>query len=916
MSRPVVVFAALASLGSAAAASPAPTKVRSVEGITEYTLANGMQVLLLPDPTVATITVDTTFKVGSRNESDGEAGMAHLLEHMGFKGSPRHPRVWNLLETRGAADQNGLTGYDYTHFWATLAATSDNLDYALDLYADVMINASITDEDLATEVTVVRNELEVHQSDPASVLDDSVWSSAYTWHAYGRSALGYYRDIERVPAAALRAFHTRYYQPDNATLIVAGRFDVAAALATIDRTFGAIPKPKRVLAQPYSAEPPQDGERRVTIERAGDQYLVEVAYHTVSGAAFDSSVLGAATAMLAHEPSGRLYKRLVDTHLAASVSPSDAWMHDPAMLSFTAVVSNARDVDKVEAIMEAEIEGLGTSKLDPRELERWKLRTRKERRQLVESTAQLALALPAWIGVGDWRTLFGWYAAADQVTLADVSRVASAYFVKANRTVGRFVPVEKPVRAPATEAASVVDAVRAVREDSGAGSDSAGEAFVATIDNIDARTARGTLPSGITTALLAKRTRHAKVRLQLVLHWGDETSLRGLGAAPQLLGALMSRGTAHRSYEQLRDARDRLDADISITTDASGLTLRIDAVRDQLTPALALAREMMTEPALTAASLDAARREWIAAMEPELQDPEAVSSDAYRQIVSPYPAGDPRHPMSVEERIDSARKVTIGDVARFAKAFAGASHGELVVIGDFDAAAVTAQVDALAQAWPSKAHYARLPERVFGAPATRKVLPLVDRDNARIQIGHDFALRDTDPDYPAMLIANELFGDGEGSRLWERLREREGLSYGFGSWLSADDRDPAGELGAYAIVAPANMAKMEASLLDEFHRLATAPIPADELAHTKTAWLRYRDTALASDDNVLSMLAGQLYGGRGMAWSRALRAQVAALTSADVERVVKKYLAPNRLVIVEAVDPAKAAGAAPVAPPR
>ena len=216
------------------AAAPAaslakPVKVTSVEGITEYRLANGLRVLLFPDPTKPTITVNITYLVGSRHENYGETGMAHLLEHLLFKGTPNHPNIPQELTAHGARP-NGSTWFDRTNYFETFPATDENLKWALDLEADRMVNSFIAKKDLDSEMTVVRNEFEMGENDPASILQERVLSTAYLWHNYGKSTIGARADIENVPIDRLQAFYRTYYQPDNAVLLVAGKFDEAKTL--------------------------------------------------------------------------------------------------------------------------------------------------------------------------------------------------------------------------------------------------------------------------------------------------------------------------------------------------------------------------------------------------------------------------------------------------------------------------------------------------------------------------------------------------------------------------------------------------------------------------------------------------------------------------------------------------------------
>src|SRR5438105_11929764 len=225
-------------------AQAAPKKGASVEGITEYQLDNGLRVLLFPDNSRSKVTVNMTVLVGSRQEGYGETGMAHLLEHMVFKGTPRHPQVPRALQEHGASF-NGSTSTDRVNYFETLAATDENLEFAIDLEADRLMNSLIRKEDLDTEMTVVRNEFERGENSPNRVLSERIESVAYDWHNYGKPTIGNRTDIERVPIENLRAFYRKFYQPDNIVLIVAGKFDEAKALGLVQKYFGAIPRPER-----------------------------------------------------------------------------------------------------------------------------------------------------------------------------------------------------------------------------------------------------------------------------------------------------------------------------------------------------------------------------------------------------------------------------------------------------------------------------------------------------------------------------------------------------------------------------------------------------------------------------------------------------------------------------------------------
>src|SRR5438552_4233849 len=276
-----LALVAIASVPSPAQNPPLPKgieRVTSVEGITEYRLANGLRVLLFPDPSKQTVTVNMTYLVGSAVEDYGETGMAHLLEHMVLKGSPKHTNIAQQLTSHGARP-NGSTSYDRTNYFETFAATDENLNWALDLESDRMVNSFIAKKDLDSEMTVVRNEYEAGENSPFNVPLERLIATSYVWHNYGKATIGARSDIENVPIERLQAFYHRYYQPDDAVLTVAGKFDEAKTLALVDKYFSPIPRPPRTMQEIYTIDPPPGGARAVTLRRVGDTQLVQAIYH-------------------------------------------------------------------------------------------------------------------------------------------------------------------------------------------------------------------------------------------------------------------------------------------------------------------------------------------------------------------------------------------------------------------------------------------------------------------------------------------------------------------------------------------------------------------------------------------------------------------------------------------------------------
>jgi zinc protease len=898
----ILVPAACSAVAGQPAELSTAKKIRTVEGITEYRLRNGLQVLLFPDPTQSTVTVNVTYLVGSRHEGYGQTGMAHLLEHMMFRGTPTNRNVEKLLGEKGA-EFDGSTSLDSTNYYETLPASQENLDFTLALEADRMRNASISPDDLKSEFSVVRNELEMDENDPEGVLDERIVSTAFLWHNYGRSTIGSRADIEHVAAPDLRAFYDNFYQPDNAVLIVSGNYDEAAALATIEHRFGAIPSPTRKLGENHTVEPAQDGERNVTLRRNGDVAMIGLAYHTVAGGSDDFAAVEAAIDILTREPGGPLYKKLVETGLATSVDGDSTVTHDPYLAQFAVEVRDAKNVATVEKILIDEIEKFARSKIDDKQVERWRTSTLEDLELSMADSKDLALELSDYAALGDWRAIFAYRNRVKNVTAADVQRVARTYFKSSNRTLGTFIPTKDIDRAPLTETPDINAYVAGLE---GGEIADRGETFTATLDNIEQHTQRKQLEGGIKAALLPKKTRGGTVSLNLALHWGDDKSLQNTRTAAELLGSMLTRGTTKKSYQALQDLEDKLKARISFSTSASGLTLHIETVRDTLPAAIDLAIEMLKTPRFSDKELEIVRQKELASLERSQQDPMQVARRAISQLTLQWPKGDPRYAETFGEQIAATKSVRLADIKQFYNDFVGAGHGELVVVGDFDPEPITARIEQHLASWQTKKSYKRIESRAFGMQGASKSIDIKDKEMATLVFSQDVQMKDTDSDYPAWLMMSQVLGGEGGSRVWTRLRENEGLSYDVATWASADAFDSVGAFGGYASMAPQNLGKAKASLLEEIEKITTAGVTDEELAHAKDTWIREQDTGLSNDGTVTEMLASQAYCDRTTVYTKELRAKIQAVTPADIARVAKKYLDPKRLVIVDACDAAKA----------
>ena len=898
-----LVCVSMAFGGILSASAAEPKQVTSIEGITEYQLENGLKVLLFPDASKPTVTVNLTIFVGSRHEGYGEAGMAHLLEHMVFKGTPTFADIPKALKDRGA-EYNGTTWLDRTNYFETLPASDENLEFAIKLEADRMVNSFIKAEDLASEMTVVRNEFESGENRAQSVLMQRMLSAAFEWHNYGKSTIGNRADIERVPVANLKRFYKKFYQPDNAMLVVAGKFEPESALKLATKYFGPMPKPERQLENTYTEEPAQDGERIVTLRRVGDVAVVGGVFHIPSGPHPEFAAIDVLESILTQAPSGKLYKALVETKKAASVTGGAFALHDPGVLLLMAEVAKGNDPQVVlEAMLDA-IDKVALDGVTDDDVARAKQSLLKQRELQAADSAGLAVQLSEWASQGDWRLYFVYRDRLEQVTKSDVQKVASSYLRQNNRTVGMYLPAKTPERisVPPTPALAEMIGDYKGREDV-----AAGEAFDVDPLKIEARTERVTLPTGLKAAFLPKKTRGEAVTLRLTLRFGSEESLTNKAKAAELLPKLMARGTKKLSRQELTDALDKQFTELGATASLRQpgvVTFTLKTKKKNLPAALDLLRQVLREPALAEKELETLKNAQLAGLEKQKTDPTALAQSAVSKQLNPYAGSDPRYIPSAPEEVEMLQGTSLETIRELYETMLGAKNGELTVIGDFDAEATKQQIAKLFDGWQPKVEYKRIVRKSdIKVKGNTQSLATPDKASATYFAGLVFPLKDDHPDFAALNLGNFILGHGSlSSRLGNRVREKDGLSYGVGSGLQVPAVDDRTLFYVYAICNPANMPKVEKAIREELDLMLKEGVTAEELDAAKQGFLQGEQVGRTEDAQLAAIIEESLEAGRSLKYQADLEARVQKVTPADVVKACRKYLDPTKLVIVEAGD--------------
>ena len=876
-----------------------PKQVTEIEGITEYRLDNGIQLLLFPDDSKPRFTVNMTLMVGSRHEGYGETGMAHLLEHMLFRGTEKYPDTPKWLKDKGVLNMNGTTWFDRTNYYETLPASDENLEFLLDMESDRLLNSTILAEHLAAEMTIVRNEFERGENDPQRILMQRIAANAYEWHNYGKSTIGNRSDIERVPIGNLRDFYRKFYQPDNLMLVIAGKFNKDKALELVEKYFGSLKVPDRKLPKTYTEEPVQDGERLVVLKRVGDVQMAGVAYHVPAASSEDYAAVEVLVNILGDEPSGPLYKKLVKADLATNASTMAFKTHDPGLFYAFTEVPKDKDLDKARSVLLETIETAAVDFTD-KDLKRALRSIKKQRDDLFASSERFAINLSEWRSYGDWRMFFLHRDRMEKVTLEDVKRVAAKYLKTDNRTVGLFVPTKEPDRAMIPERPNIAKKLEGYK---GRKAIAKGEAFDPTPSNIDSRTEVVKIGDGVKVAMLPKRVRGEKVHIAGAIHFGTDQTLKGHVTHNRLLGRLMTRGTKNLSFQQYSDLLDEIETSISLNGNTGVLQFSVETKEARITQALDLLKQVLREPALDGEEMEVLRNEGITALESSLSDPMALGRTAMQRVLAPYPKGDVRYEKTIEESIDALKSVDVEGVRKFYERFIAGQNVEIGVVGQFNSDLVKEKLTSIFADWKTEEPYERISTPAPNVEGQRITINTPDKQNALCLTVLPIAIDDEDEDYEAMLIGNYILGGGPlSSRLADRVRKKEGLSYGVGSQFLADSQDKNGMFLVYAISNPDNTGKVVTTVREELDRIIESGIESKEMRKARKSYLRTRIGGRSNDRALAGRLQRNLELGRTMEFAQEGDDAIEALTEEQVEAAIKKLITPEKMITITAGD--------------
>lgn len=880
----------------------APKFISNTEGVKEYSLNNGMRVLLLADASQSNMVVNIVYNVGSKDEGYGEKGMAHLLEHMLFKSTKNLGDIKKQLSDKGG-QANGTTWFDRTNYYEIFPSNDENLKWSLQMEADRMINATILQTDLDKEFSVVRNEFEIGENNPTRVMIQNVFSNGYTWHNYGNSTIGSKEDIERVKSPTLRKFYEKYYQPDNATLIIAGKFDEKNALKYITDYFSVLKKPERNLGGTYTVEPAQNGEKYFEIKRNNDQQIIAAGYHTSAFADKDFAALSALYEILTSDPSGYLYKNLVETQKVSSIWTFSPVVRDPGMVYFNFDVPKDKNLDETTSLIRTELDKVSSIKFSQDDLKRAKAKLIKGIENERNNTIDFAINLTEIVGAGNYKLGFLYRDNVENLKLEDINRVAQKYFKNNNRTIGVFRPSSNEERVFPSEFRDqqIADLVKDYK---GKALEKEPAPFEASIANVKKNLTEGKLSNGMKYGLINKELKGDKIQGTFRFRIGNEKDLEGKESIGSMTASLLKAGTKTKTKEQIQDELDQMKSSVGAYVYGQNLIISIDTYKQYYPKVMAILQDMLTNATFPENELTKTITETNTWLEGQLKDPNAIANNELQRLAAPYPKTSIFYVASLQEQIDDNKKVTKAQVEDFYKNIMGASDGVGTLIGSIDAKTASSELEKTFGKFTAKSKFTEVKPTFFETKKQDKNIITPDKENAVALGTSSFKMTQDHPDYAPLVMANEILGSGGflSARLPMRLREKDGISYGVGSYLNIPVSNDVSSWNYYAYLNPTKRDAVEVAIKEEVSKAIASGFTQQELDSNKKSYANERTTSLGTDNTLINLVNTQLLFGRSLDKYDEQNAKIQNLKLSEVNAALKKYLSENNVISVFAGD--------------
>ncbi|AUT01197.1 peptidase M16 [Nostoc sp. CENA543] len=877
--------------------------VSFIQGVQKTVLNNGLTVLTKEVHTAPVVSVQVWYKVGSRNETKGENGISHQLEHLMFKGTKERPVQFGRLFNALGSQFNAFTSYDETAYFGTVER--NRLDALLTLEADRMKNALIDTEQLTSEKRVVISELQGYENSPEYRLNRAVMRDAFPNRAYGLPVGGTKADVEQFTVEQVRNYYQKYYSPDNATVVIIGDFVTENALNTVRDTFGKLPKREQEpqVSSPKPVSPSNKlvntaSKSPIILQEPGSAALLQAVYPLPDVQHPDVPAIDVMDAILTGGRSSRLYQALVESGLASSVGASAVELIEPGWYEISATAAPGQKLTKITEVLQTSLAQLQKQPVSLTELNRAKTQLQASfvlgNQDITSQATQLGYSQTI---AGDYHYIEKYLAAIANVTQADVQRVAKTYLSPNKQTIGYFEPTQI---ADEGGTPNIGSGRTAENFNPGKPVDPAELAKylppITTSSDISKQSLpqQFSLTNGLRVLLLPDHNLPT-INLSGQIDAGSEFDGNSKAGLASITASNLMNGTKTRDALTLAQTLEDRGAGLTFGAAREGVSISGEGLAANLPLLIQTLADVLQNATFPNEQLELSRQRALTSLKVQLDDPSGLGRKVFQQAI--YPENHPFHSFPT---VESLQSITRDDVLRFYRNHYRPDTTTLALVGDFDPAEVKDLLNQSLGKWQAigQPPVLKLPTVSLPPNITRinKVIP--GKAEAITYLGYN-AISRKDPRYYAALVLNQILGgDTLSSRLGTEVRDRLGLTYGIYSGFAAGVNP-----GPFLIqmqTAPQDVDRAIASTLGLLKQLREQGITEAELNTAKRSITNSYPVDLANPSNVSSIILDNAILGLSPAEIREFPQRIQSVTMADVQKAIQDLINPKNLIIVTA----------------
>ncbi len=818
-----------------------------------------------------------------------------------FKGSTKFNKkkgtsIWSTLQKVGA-QINATTSKGRTHYFATLP--TKYLDLAMDIESDRSRNATFTQEDLDSEMTTIRNELERGENDPSSVLYKSLWATAYMAHPVRIPTIGWKSDVEAMTEEKLRTFYNTYYYPDNATVIVVGKFDKDEILQDIQHYFGSLKKAPKPISDLSTIEPEQQGLKTFTIQRAGQQRILSIGYKSPEATHPDAFAFQVLDSLCTNGKNSRFYKAFIETSQATNISMSSSLLRDPGLSTiFIYLTEETSDSIALETL-DNELKNIVQNGVSDKEIQNAKDKiiayTLLER----DSSQEVMYGINEAVSMGDWTLYPTFIEKIQKVTPEDIVRVVKTYFKNEKKTIGTFIPLQKQITKQNDSKKEIVKDKNIGEGISNIELDSFEKHDFTSISkeiNINSKLENTLRIITVDTPV------EGIVSIQGSFSINETPLSKKNRLLPILTAYMLEEGTKKHNKFQIAEELAASGTDgFSFSSDTYRVRFGTKTLSKYASKVMEFLGEQLMYPKFNEVDLDKLKKRLYTHLKTQKSNTNTMAILKLEQTI--YPKNHPNYALDIDEELELLDSITIEQVREYYTSVYGLNETFTVVaVGDTKEIPFTNILESTFKSWKQIPLQQKedVPSVVPTSTIQKVDVPIPDKSSSTLVIGQYIDMDEYNEDFIPLSVGIAVLGHDFSARLMQTVRDKYGLTYGIRAITAKTNDGYKGYMKIAGTFAPKLLRKGRTITLEQVIDWAKNGITEKELEDKKTTLIGLYHIGMEKTDGLCNRILDTLEQKRELSWLEEFPKRIHELTVEKVNNTIEKYIDTKKLIIVKA----------------